>query len=180
MPVNIHGKSYLTVAERVNEIHDEKLENLSIETELVSWEGEIVVFKATITTPKGVYTGHAYENESRGQINKTSALENCETSAIGRALASAGYAGSEFASANEVQNAIHQQSETQSMTSKVRFEERLKVAEKTFDKDGRHDEFCEYLEKTYGTNNISQLAEERHKNGDAIIETLTALYRKSK
>jgi hypothetical protein len=36
-------------------------------------------------------------------------LENCETSAIGRALALAGFGGTEFASANEVQNAIHQQ-----------------------------------------------------------------------
>ena len=41
--------------------------------------------------------------------NKTSYVENCETSAIGRALLNFGVGGSEFASANEVQNAIHQQ-----------------------------------------------------------------------
>ena len=56
-----------------------------------------------------VYTGHAYEKLGATPINSTSALENCETSAIGRALASAGFAGSEFASADELVNALGQQ-----------------------------------------------------------------------
>jgi deoxycytidylate deaminase len=56
-----------------------------------------------------IATGHAEEKRKASQINSTSALENCETSAIGRALAGAGFGGSEFASANEVQNAIQQQ-----------------------------------------------------------------------
>jgi hypothetical protein len=54
-------------------------------------------------------TGHAEEFRKSSQINSTSALENAETSCIGRALASLGFGGSEFASANEVQNAIQQQ-----------------------------------------------------------------------
>ena len=181
MTVKIHGREYKTVAERVNEIHSlYKNKPLSIETELVSWESPIVIFKATVTTPQGTFTGHAYEDEGKGQINSTSALENCETSAIGRCLASAGLAGSQFASANEVQNAIHQQSETKTMTEKVKFEQRLKDAEALFMKDGRHVEFCAYLEKTYGTNNIEQLAKERHKGADAVIEVLTALYKGEK
>ena len=180
MTIKIHGKEYKTVAERVNEIHAKDLEALSIMTELVSWDNSVVVFKATISTPQGIFTGHAYEHEGSSQINKTSALENCETSAIGRALASAGYAGSEFASANEVKNAIHQQSETQAMTAKVKFEKRLTDAEALFEKDGRHPEFCAYLEKTYATNNIEQLAKERHKGADAIIEALTVLYKGEK
>jgi len=110
MPVIIHGKEYKTVAERVTEIHKiNKDKAFSIETDLVSWTNGVVVFKATISTPNGVFTGHAYEREGTSQINKTSALENCETSSIGRAVAAAGYSGTEFASANEVQNAIHQQ-----------------------------------------------------------------------
>jgi len=181
MTINIHGKEYKTVAERVNEIHDiQKDKQLSIETELVSWADNVVVFKATVTTSQGVFTGHAYEDETRGQINKTSALENCETSAIGRALASAGYAGSEFASANEVQNAIHQQSETKKMTSKVQFEERLKQAEIKFDEVGLTATFLKYLEDTYGTNNISQIAKERYKAADAVIDSLMELYKKGK
>ena len=181
MTIKIHGKEYKTVAERVNEIHEqEKDKPLSIETELVSWESPIVIFKATVTTSQGTFTGHAYEDEGKGQINSTSALENCETSAIGRCLASAGLAGSQFASANEVQNAIHQQSETKTMSEKVKFEERLKQAEALFDKDGRLPEFYAYLENTYGTNNIEQIAKERHKAGDAVIEVLTKLYKEKK
>ena len=67
MTIKIHGKEYKTVAERVNEIHDDlKEKSLSIETELVSWADSVVVFKATVTTPQGVFTGHAYEDEGKG------------------------------------------------------------------------------------------------------------------
>ena len=54
-------------------------------------------------------TGHAEETRSNTGVNSTSALENCETSAIGRALSCFGYAGTEFASADEVANAILQE-----------------------------------------------------------------------
>ena len=49
-----------------------------------------------------VGSGLAYEHKDNGPVNKTSALENCETSAIGRALASMGLAGGEYASGDEV------------------------------------------------------------------------------
>ena len=67
--------------------------------------------KATISDEQGRVraTGHAEEVRASSQINKTSALENAETSAIGRALAALGYAGTEFASADEVAQAITQQ-----------------------------------------------------------------------
>ena len=113
MPVKIHGKDYLTVAERVHQVHnDHKTKKLSITTELVSWNSGIVLMRSTVITAQGVFTGHAYEREGSSNINKTSALENCETSSIGRALAAAGYAGAEFASANEVTTAIKQQKST--------------------------------------------------------------------
>jgi hypothetical protein len=69
------------------------------------------VMKAAVSFEGEITAGTGYAEEKRGstQINKTSALENCETSAIGRALAAAGFGGTEYASANEVQNAIHQQ-----------------------------------------------------------------------
>jgi len=107
--VKIHGKEYYTVVERINMLHDKTEGNYSIDTSLERYEGGIVIIKATLSFNDNTFTGHAYEKEGSTQINKTSALENCETSAIGRALASAGYGGTEFASANEVENAIHQQ-----------------------------------------------------------------------
>ena len=112
MPVTIHGKEYKTVAERVTEIHKtNKGKAFSIETDLVSWTDGVVIFKATISTPHGIFTGHAYEDIGSSKINTTSALENCETSAIGRALASAGYIATEFASADELVNALAQQAD---------------------------------------------------------------------
>ena len=80
-------------------------------TEIVKIDDDQCVMKAIIISPenKVIATGHGCEFKASSQINKTSYVENCETSAIGRALAVLGLAGTEFASANEVQNAIHQQ-----------------------------------------------------------------------
>lgn len=109
MPVNIHGKQYLTVAERVATFRDDHPE-WGIHTDIVS-NADVVVIKAMVINPEGFVLGTGYAEEVRGStnINKTSALENCETSAIGRALASVGYGGEQYASANEVNDAILQQ-----------------------------------------------------------------------
>ena len=109
MSVKIHGKDYKTVAERVTEFHKEHKENKSIITEIIQFKDAIVVVKAVIKIGEDVFCGHAYEEIGSSPINTTSALENCETSAIGRALASAGYAGSEFASADELVTALGKQ-----------------------------------------------------------------------
>ncbi len=109
--INIHGKIYLTVAYRINELREKNKHDLGITTELIEADNSIVIMKATISDKSGFIIGTGYAEEKRGSsmINKTSALENCETSAIGRALAACGYGGTEYASANEVENAIHQQ-----------------------------------------------------------------------
>tara|TARA_R100000234_G_scaffold117883_1_gene97163 strand:- start:2511 stop:3197 length:687 start_codon:yes stop_codon:yes gene_type:complete len=110
MPVKIHGKDYRTVAERVELFHqDNKDVEKSITTEILHNDESTVMMKTTVTVNGSTYTGHAVEVYNSSMINKTSALENCETSAIGRALASAGLGGTEFASADEVTNAISQQ-----------------------------------------------------------------------
>jgi len=110
MPVDIRGKKYTTVAERIVDLHENTSGDYSIETEIVQFDADVAVIKATLTIGAKRYQGHAFERTASSQINKTSHLENCETSAIGRALAAAGYGGTEYASANEVQQAIHQQS----------------------------------------------------------------------
>lgn len=118
MSVNIHGKQYRTVAERINLFYERygKM-HTQIITEIVKDDGNIIQVKATINANRRdkddvgsiLGTGYAEEDRSKGRINSTSALENCETSAIGRALASIGLGGEEYASANEVENAVHQQ-----------------------------------------------------------------------
>ena len=113
MPVEIYGKEYYTVAERTLQIHDDigKNEPLEILTEILNINEIEVVVKATIRIAlneglQRMFTGHAHERWGSNQINKTSALENCETSAIGRALAAAGYIGSEYCSADELAQAL--------------------------------------------------------------------------
>lgn len=108
--VKIHNREYLTVALRVTQFR-EKTPLWCIATEVLHRDEETVLLKASIYDEKGVLkaTGHSEEKRSSSQINKTSALENAETSAIGRALAALGYVGTEFASADEVANAITQQ-----------------------------------------------------------------------
>lgn len=108
MPVNIHGKEYLTVAERVASFR-QKHPDWGIRTEIVS-NGDVVIVKAAIFNQDFIVgTGYAEEVRGSTNINKTSALENCETSAIGRALAAIGLGGDQYASANEVTDAIIQQ-----------------------------------------------------------------------
>ncbi len=96
----------------------------TIETEMISNENGVCVFKASIVIPllddEGklvdtylLATGHAYEKENSTFINKTSYIENCETSAVGRALAMCGIGiDKSIASAEEVINAVNNQDPT--------------------------------------------------------------------
>jgi hypothetical protein len=110
--VNIHGKEYQTVAYRVGKFREIHGLDLSLATEIITRTDECVVMKATISTESGrvLATGHSEEYRADGKINATSALENAETSAIGRALAALGLGGTEFASADEVAHAMTQKS----------------------------------------------------------------------
>lgn len=107
----IQGKEYAQVPERVKafrSIHP----NGAILTELVSNEGGVCIFRATVYSEDGktLGTGTAYEKEGSSYINKTSYIENCETSAVGRALGFAGFGiDTSIASAEEVTNAINNQ-----------------------------------------------------------------------
>lgn len=108
--VNIRGKEYKTVALRVQEFR-EQFKDYALTTDVIQLDQDQCVIKATVLNElnRVVATGLAQEFRKASQINGTSYVENCETSAIGRALACLGLGGQEFASANEVLNAIHQQ-----------------------------------------------------------------------
>ena len=108
--VSIHGKEYLTVARRVHDFR-EKHPDYSITSKLISSDDNVIV-RATIKDAHGrvLATGLAEEARGSTQINRTSALENAETSAVGRCLAFLGMGGTEIASADEVANAIANQS----------------------------------------------------------------------
>lgn len=108
--INIKGKEYVEVNERIRafrELHPKG----SIMTEMVSNQDGMCVFKTNIIVDNQILaTGHAYEREGSTFINKTSYVENCETSSIGRALGVLGIGiDTSVASAEEVGNAIAQQ-----------------------------------------------------------------------
>ena len=117
--IDIKGKSYSEVAERIKAFRMVYPDGL-IDTTMVSNENGVCIFKAQV----GYYEedgcirwlgiGTAYEKEDSSFINKTSYIENCETSAVGRALGMAGFGiDVSVASAEEVQNAINNQTLTQ-------------------------------------------------------------------
>ena len=83
--INIKGKEYVPVVERVKEAHLQNKEGFSIETEVVDQEGARVSVKATVTIGNNKYTGHSQAEYSTGMMGNV-ALESAETSAIGRAL----------------------------------------------------------------------------------------------
>ena len=125
MPVEIHGKQYNTVAERVNALRETD-PTLTIETQLISQDDDKVIMKALIFDgDKLLATGYAEEVRGSSNINTTSALENAETSAVGRCLAFFGLAGTEIASADEVAAAIKQQHEKEILAQWAAFTQKV-------------------------------------------------------
>lgn len=118
---DIKGKEYAEVNQRIKAFRMVYPDGI-IDTSLLSNENGVCIFKAQV----GYYeddidgcvrwlgTGYAYEKEDSSFINKTSYIENCETSAVGRALGMAGFGiDVSVASAEEVANAIKNQEPTQ-------------------------------------------------------------------
>ena len=115
---NFNLNDYETVDSRIKRFYTDHPHG-RINTDLVSMLGDTGktrwVVKAAVwrdagdgnELPDG--TGYAFENDGEGMANKTSALENGETSAIGRALANIGYSGDKRASREEMAKAQAQQ-----------------------------------------------------------------------
>ena len=106
----------------------------TIQTEMLSNENGVCVFRAAVgyTDENGeritLGIGHAYEKEQSSFINTTSYIENCETSAVGRALGMAGFGiDTSVASAEEVQNAMLNQGEKKEMKASPKQLEVLKT-----------------------------------------------------
>lgn len=107
---DVKGKPYVEVNQRIKAFRM-CWPNGSIETEIVSIEDGICVFKASVYDSEHnlLGVGHAYEKEASSFINKTSYIENCETSAVGRALGMCGFGiDISVCSAEELENALQQ------------------------------------------------------------------------
>lgn len=112
---DIKGKEYAEVNQRIKAFRM-VCPNGTIKTEMLSNENGICIFQAGVYDEQGdlLGTGTAYEKEGTTFINKTSYIENCETSAVGRALGMAGFGiDVSVASYEEVANAIANQEVSQ-------------------------------------------------------------------
>ena len=105
MPIKIHNKDYTTVAERVASFVKDN-DKFDLVTEVVSDTETHIDIRCTITLSGTTRTGWAreyYEDKNKRAVNFANALENAETSAVGRALAWFGYGGDHIASAEEIE-----------------------------------------------------------------------------
>lgn len=150
-------KDYVQVNERIDLFYKKYPEG-SIQTEIISNTDGQVIFKAYVyrdredTKPA---TGHAMEKEGSSFINKTSHIENCETSAVGRALAMLGFEiKKSIASQEEVANAILQQEELSQKIDKTTAKTLLKLIE---EKGKDVQKICEY----YHVKSIEDMTKEQ-------------------
>jgi len=172
---DIKGKDYAQVNQRIKVFRMLYPEGF-IKTEIVSLKDGVCLMKAKV----GYYTfqlaestdelkidevilgtGTAYEKEDSSFINKTSYIENCETSAIGRALAMCGIGiDTSIASKEEVENAIENQKSKPSLSSlKAMFDTTLTVKQK------------EETLKHYGVKELKDLSDDQMKElSDALAK----------
>lgn len=119
--IDVKGKNYIEVNQRIKAFRMLYPEG-TIETEILFMDDGVITMKAKILNDgKLLATGTAQEKESSSFINKTSFVENCETSAVGRALGMLGIGiDASIASAEEVLNAINNQNEKTDLLLKIK------------------------------------------------------------
>lgn len=165
---NIKGKEYAEVNQRIKAFRM-CYPTGTITTEMISDENGICIFKAVVghVTEDGLLilgTGHAYEKENSTFINKTSYIENCETSAIGRALGMAGFGiDTSVASAEEVENAIEQQEDM-----KLINEASLKVLQALIKELPNAKNFYDSILNKYHITDLKELNKKQY--GETVIE----------
>lgn len=144
---NIKGKEYAEVNQRIKAFRMVYPEGF-IHTNIHSLEDGVCVFTARVGyfdesgMPRVLGNGTAYEKESSSFINKTSFIENCETSAVGRALGMCGFGiDTSVCSAEELNNAIINQEASKPIT-KSQVKILVSLAEK---KESDLSDICDYF-----------------------------------
>ena len=160
--VPVKGKNYAPVTERVKAFRS-ICPTGTITTEIVSMGDGVVVMKATVADGDLVLgTGLAYEKESSSYINKTSYVENCETSAVGRALGFCGIGiDASMASAEELANALKQQDDmkTRDISNQPIGDIKAAALTKTLEKAGQD---VQAFLKHFNVKSASDLTEAQH------------------
>lgn len=182
--MDVKGNPYASVAERIKAFRM-LFPTGAIKTEIISLDNGTCVMKATVgynnagrfdgdrTEFVVLGTGIAYEKEGSSFINKTSYIENCETSAVGRALGMCGLGiYSDVASAEEVQTAQLQQDALKPITA-----EKRKALVKSCEEDGIPES---YICELYGVTEIKELTEAKFVNLFSNWEKMKAKYNERK
>ena len=176
--IDIKGNSYSQVAERIKAFRKLYPEGF-ICTDLLSNENGVCIIKTTVGfvdengERRVLGTGIAYEKEGSSFINKTSYIENCETSSCGRALGMCGLGiDSDVASAEETQNAQLQQDALKPITA-----EKKKALEKTCKEDGIPES---YICELYSVSELKELTEAKFVNLVSNWDKMKAKYNERK
>ena len=176
--IDIKGNSYSQVAERIKAFRKLYPEGF-ICTDLLSNENGVCIIKTTVGfvdengERRVLGTGIAYEKEGSSFINKTSYIENCETSSCGRALGMCGLGiDSDVASAEETQNAQLQQDALKPITA-----EKKKALIKSCQEDGIPES---YICELYGVSEVKELTEAKFVNLMTNWEKMKAKYNERK
>ena len=135
------GKKYTEVAKRVEAFRTHFGLKYGITTNIIVDNEKRVVIKAQVydLSNKEIAVGEGYAEEIRGSslVNKTSAIENCETSAIGRALASLGLHGGQYASVNEIDKAQNNEKNIDENKEKPKAETKKPTLDETIKQTGQ-------------------------------------------
>ena len=149
--MDIKGKAYAEVNQRTKAFRMVYPEG-TINTEIISLENGICTMKATIMNEgKILGTGFAQEKEGSTFINKTSYVENCETSAVGRALGMCGFGiDTSICSADELQNALLNQErlteeKPKESKPKIEYATEEQIAKLTKEYQGKREKLDKFL-----------------------------------
>ena len=166
---DIKGKNYAEVNQRVKAFRCVYPQG-TITTEILSNDNGVVIMKATARDEQGkvIGTGMAYEKENGNFINKTSYIENCETSAVGRALGFCGFGiDTSICSAEELNNAINNQDNNK------------KSKDKDIDDKDRYDKILFNYCKENNIN-VNEVAKEYKLNGKSTNDDYKKAYEEIK
>lgn len=145
--MNIAGKDYAEVNQRIKAFRMVYPEG-TINTEIISLENGVCTMKATaMNEGKILGTGFAQEKEGSTFINKTSYIENCETSAVGRALGMCGFGiDTSVCSAEELQNALNNQNKPETKSKpKIEYATEEQIAKLTKEYQGKREKLDKFL-----------------------------------
>ena len=170
--MDIKGKAYVLVNERVKAFRQLYPEG-TIQTWLVSDKDGVCTFKATVSVGDLVLaTGYAQEKESSSYINKTSYVENCETSAVGRALGFLGIGiDTSIASAEEIETAVNNQEIIKFEAAKIGKTKAIALSKMLLEEGVKVDTIC----NLYKVDKLMDLNEKQHRNIIDNIDKIKAM-----